>query len=523
MKFLAVAGLLFVVPASLVAQFRIPIPRVPGVSGVELPIPGIEDLVEEEPTISTNLLDAQTEIALLDDYTPQEAISMLTMPRGDRGSFILEPGAYEFEAQSYCLRAGTHSPGSGNGYLYAPLKGQREEIIRHILENSVDHPDIPQNQIQVLIWGIIARTKLNDMPDDIQAAANRLLTERERRALNGGALGLIPDGVRRELFAQLPADVRQVFEAEAEIRSLLTEGTPSFDQLERIAVLTGDPEQGEGSRDVPSGRWSYHPDGYFVRYFPSGYRQTRIEVSVPEPMSIERDTLGRITAIADADGNRIETQYDDSVSPLTVPGDPSLVGYAFQSVRFVQVDPAQSSPQEMEWLGTGWTWVEQDAISSAPSSALVASENWLVKALEEPFQLISPHIPMLAQGGDRFSEWQQRYETAQEWRERVGYYQERWEERTGDRSADDVEDVTDLGHYRDGIETATQGSQGDRLDWIIRHHERTANALEYAICVLEGGCSDAGNSVEFNPADDVATPANTARQRLGQSARPYGN
>ncbi len=519
MKLFALMGLVVVVPASLMAQFRIPIPRVPGLPGVELPIPGIEDLVDEEPTISTSLLDAQTEIALLDDYAPQQPVAMLTAPRGDLGSFILEPGAYELEAQSYCLRAGTHSPGSGNGYLYAPLKGQREDIIRHILENSVEHPDIPQNQIQVLIWGILARTKLSDMPNEIQSVASRLLTERERRTLNGGALGLIPDGVRRELFAQLPADVRQVFEAEANIRALLTEGNASFEQLERIAVLAGDPGEGDGSRDVPNGRWSYHPDGYFIRYQPSGYSHTRVEVSVPHPTVIERDTLGRITAIATADGDRIETQYDDSIAPLTMPGDPSLVGYAFQSIRFVRIDPTQPGAQEMEWVNTGWTWVEQEGTPSAASANM-----WAVgQGLLDTVWLPSQKSLMLAQAGDRFSGWQQRYETAQEWRERVEYYQARVAERTGDRSPDDIENLTELGHYREGIEAATQGSQGDRLDWISRHHERTANALEYAICVLEGGCSGAGSPVEFNPADDVATPANTARQRLGQSARPYLN
>jgi hypothetical protein len=33
---------------------------------------------------------------------------------------------------------------------------------------------------------------------------------------------------------------------------------------------------------VPSGRWSMHPDGYFVRYLPSGYSSTRVEIWVPQ-------------------------------------------------------------------------------------------------------------------------------------------------------------------------------------------------------------------------------------------------
>ena len=33
---------------------------------------------------------------------------------------------------------------------------------------------------------------------------------------------------------------------------------------------------------MPSGRWSLHPDGYYVRYIPSGYSSTRTEIWVPE-------------------------------------------------------------------------------------------------------------------------------------------------------------------------------------------------------------------------------------------------
>jgi hypothetical protein len=40
---------------------------------------------------------------------------------------------------------------------------------------------------------------------------------------------------------------------------------------------------------VPRGRWSSHPDGYFIRFFPSGYNKTKVQVYVPEPRAIARD------------------------------------------------------------------------------------------------------------------------------------------------------------------------------------------------------------------------------------------
>ena len=55
-----------------------------------------------------------------------------------------------------------------------------------------------------------------------------------------------------------------------------------YAELERVAVLLGDPQPDAASRDVPRGRWSYHPGGYFIRFFPRGYNQTLVQVHVPE-------------------------------------------------------------------------------------------------------------------------------------------------------------------------------------------------------------------------------------------------
>jgi hypothetical protein len=63
---------------------------------------------------------------------------------------------------------------------------------------------------------------------------------------------------------------------------MLTTPGASFAEMERVAVLSGAAPLGEGSRDVPSGRWSLHPDGYYVRYLPSGYSSTRVEIWVPQ-------------------------------------------------------------------------------------------------------------------------------------------------------------------------------------------------------------------------------------------------
>ena len=75
-----------------------------------------------------------------------------------------------------------------------------------------------------------------------------------------------------------PPLLRRVYEAENDLRQRLSSSTASHDEMERIAVLTGLSERGEGSRDAPLGRWSR----YYVRHLPSNYTRTRLEIYVPE-------------------------------------------------------------------------------------------------------------------------------------------------------------------------------------------------------------------------------------------------
>jgi hypothetical protein len=48
--------------------------------------------------------------------------------------------------------------------------------------------------------------------------------------------------------------------------------------MERVAVLAGMAPRGKDSVDVPSVRWSRHPDGYWVRYRPNSYTNTQVEI-----------------------------------------------------------------------------------------------------------------------------------------------------------------------------------------------------------------------------------------------------
>lgn len=244
---------------------------------------GVNNWLEGEAPITTKLADAVWGNAALDTVTPPDApLSLGSLSRTERGGFILQPGYWRYSTQSYCLHAGTHGPGSGEGYLYAPIRGSQEETVRDILRNSVARQDIEQRDIQQLIWAILARAKFEDLNGNLRGVAAALLSREQLARLNRSAMDLVPNRAMGRVMGQIPTPLRAAFQAEADLRRGLTSGRASYAELEQIAVLTGNAPLGEGSVAVPSGRWSDHPDGYRIRYFPSGYSHTETEIWVAE-------------------------------------------------------------------------------------------------------------------------------------------------------------------------------------------------------------------------------------------------
>jgi len=243
----------------------------------------VDAVLRGDPPITTSLPDARWAVDSLDNFTPREAKrSLMQLQRTPNGGFVLQPGYYEFHDQSYCLKAGTHGPGGGDGYIFAPPRGPAEDAVMTIVRGSVNKPQIDQHDIQVLLWAIIARTKFEDLDSRLKATAAQLLTPRQLAMLNRTALDMVPGPALDAATNSLPPLVKQVFQAEAQLRQMLTQpGTP-YDQLERVAVLAGMAPMGAGSREIPSGRWSLHPDGYYVRYLPASYTNTVVQIWVPQ-------------------------------------------------------------------------------------------------------------------------------------------------------------------------------------------------------------------------------------------------
>ena len=333
---------------------------------IEIPvrIPGLDRILKADPALATSFEDAITGVPFLDDFEPVVYAPLVEAPRGSGHSFLLGPGAWRGALESYCLHAGVHGPGKGEGYLLAPLRGPRAEVIGQILRETVAHPELAQEDIQALIWGILARGKISDMPNALRTAAQAVLTPAQIRRLNGGALGRVPDEVMDRAFGQLPPAARQIMQAEAQLRGMLASQVYDYTDLEGVAVLTGEPPPDENAVGVPRHRWSYHPGGYFVRYDPDGYSLTQTDVYVPEPTSVLTDDLGRITAIAALDGSQLELTYSDD-PVLQVAGDDAVRGYLIASVRLAAGTGPDATERTLD--DAGWVLVGVPSGDGAPA------------------------------------------------------------------------------------------------------------------------------------------------------------
>ncbi|MDQ3206566.1 MAG: hypothetical protein M3Q40_08730 [Pseudomonadota bacterium] len=253
------------------------------VDGIRNAAPGF--LRRDNPPITTSLSDAVYADAARDGFEPADALALATLRASPQSPFVLRAGYYRMQAQSYCLHAGTYGPSGeqGDGYLYAPPIGPAKDTVMAIVRNSVLHPEIEQRDVQLLLWAILAKTRPQELNPQLQSVAVRLLSPQEFAALGrGAALDFVRGRAYEMLLDQASPQLRQVLQAEARLRDMLTSTGNRFEDIEQVAVLAGMAPVGEGSQAVPSGRWSRHPDGYWVRYLPSAYSSTRVELWVPD-------------------------------------------------------------------------------------------------------------------------------------------------------------------------------------------------------------------------------------------------
>lgn len=473
-----------------------------------------EGRITPKDAVTTSIKDAYPIATWLEYYT-----AIRSPVKGT--NFDLAPGYYTFDIQSYCLKAGKYAPTEGAGYLIAPLKGERAKIIRNILRHSEEHPSIKQRDIQRLLWGIETGANFKNYNRLFQIRVSPLLTPTEIALLSVDF-----KDIYKRIF---PDELKEAIELYNKLRAKVTDAQTSYEELERIAVSFGAAPMGPGSRNVGPGQWAYAGKGFYMRAFPQGYSRTRLEVIRPARYSLERDSKGRITVFRSG-RYRVETTYDDSpgANVVSAPGQSDIHIWRFKTIRFVGPYPDDEYViQNRGWILASPHHRTRPVISLLP----------IVKGLINVGSANPGRIYLVQEDDIIPEEWKKakdRVEKAKKIKDLIDKIDEYYEQQEGAErppSEEAIEDLVDLDHYRDGLDKATDPTDFEgRSEWLTEHFRRLTDAWNYVNCVLAGNCPPPGEQPEdfdeewddletFDPADNVATPANTNRQRIGLSRR----
>ena len=238
--------------------------------------------ITTEP-ITTNFKDCNKIDVKSADFGKNERYTSLCKSNFTEATgYTLKPGYYTIDLKSFCLKAGTYAPSKGDGYLYAPLKGPKKEIINSLVKNWYKNQNIPQQKVQYIIWAIIAKSSFKNMSTDLQLVAAQLLSKNELLQLSKMGLDFMPESVMSKVKSNLPKPVQLVLEAENKMRNFFSSSSSNYAELERLAFLTG---MNTESSEISYGTWGLHPDGYYVSYQPHGYQQMTVRLYVPATLT----------------------------------------------------------------------------------------------------------------------------------------------------------------------------------------------------------------------------------------------
>jgi hypothetical protein len=255
-----------------------------------------------DKVVKIDLLEDKTITTSIDDAIPvafwlKDLDTYFSPVEPDNYNFELGPGYYRYKVQSYCLKAGTHGPSKGDGYLLAPLRGSKSDLVYNIVKRSVDHPEVAQQDIQVLLWGIIYGTKFTDYDLAFQQRVKPVLTTVEMADMSVD--------LKNIAFDAMPEAIRKTAKFYSDFRSKLTNPNLIYGDVERMAMLDGILPDDLFSKHIQEGLWADIGGGFYGRSIPEGYPITVFEIYRPEKINETRDEKNRLVKL-EKDGFNIE-------------------------------------------------------------------------------------------------------------------------------------------------------------------------------------------------------------------------
>lgn len=464
------------------AQISLPKPQIP--------IPGLDNLLKGEAPLSTNIKDAKIwgwpNLSRVNLINPK---ILTDADRDENHLFTLKPGHYKMTIKSFCGKGYTYGPTQGEGYVWGPWKGSKAKFLQTLLHAYNAKPEVPQRNVQLLIWSILARVKPQDMSADAQSALLALMGQDGMNVLKDGAADYLTGRMADELYKRASKELRPLLEYDNKIRGLSQQANATYNDFERLAVLQA-PENLK--TDLNRGIWNLSPKGYLIRYQPHGYSQTDIEVIVPRVAHFTRDDKRRVTQVRWDDGMTVDIAYSDK--PIQdISGEPDMkVHYVSQVI--------------INYPG-----------STAP---LVSStEGYVLKGMPKKRKADTSlrTLKLRLFTAIPIQDWMGRVERARDLHDRIETYEE-WYERTQriERGDEPSEGIFDSNHISDLIDSLFGGTD-DRLEQIADTHGRLAEHLSHATSVLDG----LPTTSTVDPGEGVATPGAGGRQLILNSTNSW--
>lgn len=426
---------------------------------------------------------------------------MTTLRRTPSGGFILKPGAWEFEAQSFCILAGTHERTGGAGYRAATLSGKMAPAVQAILRGAYRRPDIRQPDIQRLLWSILTGLTYRELPPAQQAIARALMTTDEISAMDGAAVD-IPASLPPAALSRLPPAVRDLIQARERLRAIAARPSSSYGELERVAVLRGVPPR--TGQETPANRWSWHPDGYLIRYFSESFTRTKIQIVMGQPLQLARDDKGRVVRWSFASGRRIEFSYRDDLGPLRHRKYPEVVMHFFERVAFYSGEAGPRGVKEFRNKG----FVFFASRGPRRSGSLFETRYAQQAGIASDAPPLSYRLLARADDPDPADEVTDG--VRDDIRERLerdlveytdtrlddAFLEARDRQQALDRLVEPggLSDLGDAEHLREGIGTVVTGDTGDRIGFIGDTYADLAAAVESATETIGGPDAEGGGA-----------------------------
>ncbi len=455
--------------------------NLPGGGGIKPPsIPGLDSLFKKGLPLKYTLNLADPPTLRLVGFEP-EGFAPLPMIPGEFG-----PGTYEAEFATFCLRGYTPGPNRGSAQLPGRLEGPLSGTINKLLDGFGRHSDIPQEEMQTLIWALLANAKPSNLNGTQQAILARCLSPQDILLLEKGGAQFLEENVIGPMMNKVDEALRPIYEADNKMRQLVSKADAAFADLERLAVL---PPSEEGNISFyERGMWAPWKNG-FIRYDSSSYSRTQAQIWIPRDMGIWRDEFGRITAIRDGDEFAVVTEYDDTVAPVTG-DDPQFVAFRVkQTVGWGKNDSGEWERVVLDENGVmalfdpeGLTKklkpqkIDTEALTNPWANLVCSLTPGLVNPITPKMLREQSAAKALIEAGNKRRAAAARKQLAQEAAEGLKEFQDKVKQ---DESTEP--DIVNYDHYKEGLDAIRDADPSARGKFLGKHGRSMVEGLGNAI------------------------------------------